>query len=86
MVGLITYGKMVYVYELGFADFPKCYVLDGAQEHKPEQILELLGISMKDSRDISGNKNFLRFIAPLTDCEYVINMILDDLTIDPWPV
>jgi len=32
MIGLITYGKMVYVHELGFADCPKCYVFRGDKE------------------------------------------------------
>jgi protein transport protein SEC23 len=86
MVGLITFGKMVYVHELGFTECPKCYVLDGEKELKPEQIIEMLGLNVKDPRDIIGNKNFRRFIAPLSESEFVFNSILDDLTIDPWPV
>ena len=29
MVGLITYGKMIQVHEVGFQDCPKCYVFRG---------------------------------------------------------
>lgn len=32
MIGLITYGKMAYVHELGFADCPKAYVFRGDKE------------------------------------------------------
>ena len=32
MIGLITYGKMVQVHELGFTDCPKCYVFRGDKE------------------------------------------------------
>jgi len=32
MIGLITYGKMIQVHELGFADCPKCYVFRGEKE------------------------------------------------------
>lgn len=32
LIGLITYGKMVYVHELGFAECPKCYVFRGDTE------------------------------------------------------
>lgn len=32
MIGLITYGRMTYVHELGFADCPKAYVFRGDKE------------------------------------------------------
>lgn len=32
MIGLITYGKMVQVHELGFTDCPKCFVFRGDKE------------------------------------------------------
>lgn len=40
MIGLITYGKMVYVHELGFQDCPKCYVFRGDKELNGKQIQE----------------------------------------------
>jgi protein transport protein SEC23 len=27
---------------------------------------------------------FKRFLLPLQDCEFTLNSILDDLTVDPW--
>jgi protein transport protein SEC23 len=38
LVGLITYGKMVFVHELGFADCPKAYVFRGDKELSPKDI------------------------------------------------
>ena len=32
LIGLITFGKMVYVHELGFAECPKAYVFRGDKE------------------------------------------------------
>ena len=32
MIGLITYGKMIHVHELGFSDCPKAYVFRGDKE------------------------------------------------------
>ena len=38
MIGLITYGKMVQVHELGFADCPKCYIFRGDKELNAKQV------------------------------------------------
>tara|TARA_B110000285_G_C15028209_1_gene565296 strand:- start:615 stop:731 length:117 start_codon:yes stop_codon:yes gene_type:complete len=38
MIGLITYGKMAYVHELGFAECPKCFVFRGDKELNSKQI------------------------------------------------
>ena len=32
LIGLITYGRMAFVHELGFADCPKAYVFRGDKE------------------------------------------------------
>jgi protein transport protein SEC23 len=38
MIGLITYGKMVNVHELGFAECPKCYVFRGDKEYPAKKV------------------------------------------------
>jgi len=38
LIGLITYGKMAYVHELGFSECPKCYVFRGDKELNSKQI------------------------------------------------
>ena len=37
-IGLITYGKMAFVHELGFADCPRSYVFRGDKEMSPKEI------------------------------------------------
>ncbi|GBG72481.1 hypothetical protein CBR_g12056 [Chara braunii] len=44
LVGLISFGTMVQVHDLGFNDCPKAYVLPGDAELPPEKVRQLLGI------------------------------------------
>ena len=45
LVGLITFGTLVHVHELGFTDCPKSFVFRGEKEYPPQKIQEMLGIS-----------------------------------------
>jgi protein transport protein SEC23 len=45
LVGLITFGTMAQVHELGFADCPKSYVFRGSKDYAPKQIIDMLGLS-----------------------------------------
>eukprot|EP01111_Echinosteliopsis_oligospora_P012394 TRINITY_DN4230_c0_g1_i1.p1 TRINITY_DN4230_c0_g1~~TRINITY_DN4230_c0_g1_i1.p1 ORF type:complete len:767 (+),score=244.33 TRINITY_DN4230_c0_g1_i1:143-2443(+) len=49
-VGLITYGAMVQIHELGFSECPKSYVFRGNKEVTSQQIQSLLGLSSSSSR------------------------------------
>ena len=33
LLGLITFGKYVFVHELGFEECPKCYAFKGSKEY-----------------------------------------------------
>ena len=48
MIGLISYGKMVNVHELGFAECPKCFVFRGDKEYPAKKVQEQLGILSND--------------------------------------
>jgi protein transport protein SEC23 len=76
-IGIITFGTMCNVVELGFSEFPKMYVFNGAKDYKPNEIQEQLGIVNK-----SDPKSHKKFILPLKDCEFTVNSFLDDLTPD----
>jgi hypothetical protein len=39
LVGLITFGTMVQVHELGFAECPKSYVFKGTKDYEPQQVM-----------------------------------------------
>ena len=87
MIGLITYGKMNYVHELGFAECPKCFVFKGDKEYTPKQIQTQLGLTMSSDPLNKGDSSALkRFLVPASECEFALNSILDDLQCDPWPV
>jgi protein transport protein SEC23 len=44
LVGLITFGTLVNVHELGFADCPKSYVFRGDKDYPPQKVQDMLGI------------------------------------------
>lgn len=46
LIGLITYGTMAFVHELGFEDCPKSYVFKGDKEYTGKQVQEQLGMAL----------------------------------------
>jgi len=80
LVGLITFGTTVQVYELAFSECPKAYVFQGSREITSQKVQELLGITP------SGQPRSNSFLHPLSACEMNLTAILEDLQRDPWPV
>ncbi|CAO0793372.1 unnamed protein product [Mucor circinelloides] len=97
-VGLITFGTMTQVHELGFADCPKSFVFRGTKEYAAKQIQEMLGLTNNPARPAAGQQPNRpgqppqmtmaanRFLLPVKDCEFVLTSILENLQRDPWPV
>ncbi|KAL0083645.1 protein transporter SEC23 [Phycomyces blakesleeanus] len=95
-VGLITFGTMTQVHELGFASCPKSFVFRGTKEFTGKQIQDMLGLSGGTVRPglphgapgktpaMTAPAN--RFFVPIKDCEFVLTSILENLQKDPWPV
>lgn len=47
----------------------------------------MIGIIVKnDPRGAVSNEVVKRFLLPLSECEFTLNSILDDLSPDPWIV
>jgi protein transport protein SEC23 len=71
---------------LGFPDCPKSYAFKGAKEYTAQQIQDQLGIAVRnDPRGASASGgSFKRFLLPISECEFTLNSILDDLQCDPW--
>jgi len=85
LVGLITYGKMVFVHELGFADCPKAYCFRGDKDLIAKDVQDQLGLHLVADPLKRGDSAALkRFLVPMADCEFALNSILDDLQPDPW--
>ncbi|KAJ1947234.1 GTPase-activating protein S23, partial [Linderina pennispora] len=96
LVGLITYGTMVQVHELGYQDCPKSYVFRGTKDYNVKQVQEMLGIG-SSIRNQPGSAPHQpqqaqqaygadRFLQPVEQCEFTLTSILENLQRDPWPV
>ncbi|KAI5114537.1 hypothetical protein M0805_005156, partial [Coniferiporia weirii] len=48
LVGLITFGMMTQVPELGYAACTKAYVFRGSKDYSPKQIQDMLGLSLRN--------------------------------------
>ncbi|CAG8666309.1 9162_t:CDS:10 [Ambispora leptoticha] len=95
LVGLITFGTMTQVHELGYSECPKSYVFRGTKEYASKQIQEMLGLSapvirpqMQKPGQTLGVQNLgaSRFLLPVQQCEFTLTSILEQLQRDPWPV
>lgn len=82
LVGLITYGSMTHVHELGFPDFPKQYVFRGDAEFTKEQVAELLGARTQNVQQAGAHgqsPNRARFLLPISECEFAMSSALDEV-------
>ncbi|KAI3448985.1 hypothetical protein Pfo_005650 [Paulownia fortunei] len=96
LIGLITFGTYVHVHELGFGQLPKVHVFKGTKDVTKDQLLEQMGFFAKRPRPTTGviagvrdglsQESIARFLLPASDCEFVLNSILEELQKDPWPV
>ena len=88
-IGLITYGRMCNVIELGSTDFPISYALNGEKSYKSFEIQELLGLLIRNTN--SNNEgtfvnahNRPKFIMPVSEVSFFVNSFLDDLQPEGW--
>ncbi|KZT60862.1 hypothetical protein CALCODRAFT_480265 [Calocera cornea HHB12733] len=93
LVGLITFGTMTQVHEIGYSECPKCYVFRGTKEYAPKQIQDMLGLSQANRAAVRPGQpmapqNFgaARFLMPVQQCEFQLTNILETLARDPWTV
>ncbi|CAA22877.1 COPII cargo receptor subunit Sec23b [Schizosaccharomyces pombe] len=94
IVGLITYGSLIQVHEIGFEAMPKSYVFQPAADYstmKLQQLLALSGNQIRSSSSkakISGTGITLnlgaasRFLMPVQKCEMHLLNILEQLQPD----
>ncbi|KAI8069597.1 protein transporter SEC23 [Gongronella butleri] len=95
-VGLITFGTMAQVHELGFGDCPKSFVFRGTKDYSAKQVQDMLGLtgstvrpgqpSQRPGQPPQTNMAANRFLLPVKDCEFVLTSILENMQRDPWPV
>ncbi|KIJ14657.1 hypothetical protein PAXINDRAFT_115705 [Paxillus involutus ATCC 200175] len=93
LIGLITFGTMTQVHELGYAECSKSYVFRGGKEYTPKQIQDMLGLSTTTRAAPRAGQPMpqqafgaARFLLPVQQCEFQLTGILEALARDPWPV
>ncbi|MBA0729920.1 hypothetical protein Golax_023027 [Gossypium laxum] len=92
LVGLITFGTLVHLHEIGFSTAPKTYVFKGSKDVSKGQLLEQMGFFLNKPkpltsvRDGLSSESIARFLLPASECEFAINSVLEELQKDPWPI
>ncbi|THY31857.1 hypothetical protein D6C80_03740 [Aureobasidium pullulans] len=102
LVGLITYGTMAQVHELGYTECAKSYVFRGSKDYTGKQVQEMLGLMMGGGGARAGMPAMqpqpgrpaptapmgaaARFLLPVQQCEFQLTNALESLQKDPWPV
>lgn len=99
LVGLVTFGTFVQVHEFGFSGgsgIPKSYVFKGSKEFTKDQVMEQLNFFAKKPKPATGvvagvrdglsAESIARFLLPASECEFALNLLLEELQKDPWAV
>jgi protein transport protein SEC23 len=93
LVGLITFGTITQVHELGYADCNKSYVFRGSKEYSSKQIQDMLGLNPQNRAAPRPGQPLppqtfgaARFLMPVQQCELQLTGILEALPRDPWPI
>lgn len=87
-IGIITFGTMAYLLEIGFTDFPKMHVFRGDKEYSAQEIQELLLVSnSNDPLKKGGNSKQAgkKFLQNKQDCTFTISTFIDELQVDSFP-
>ncbi|XP_037963230.1 protein transport protein Sec23A isoform X1 [Plutella xylostella] len=93
LIGLITFGRMVQIHELGSEGISKCYVFKGTKDLTAKQIQEQLSIGRvtapnPQQRGPGGPQQppAYRFLQPVKQCDMPLTDLLSELGRDPWPL
>lgn len=99
LVGLITFGTMTQVHELGYTECAKSYVFRGTKDYTPKQVQEMLGLMApslrpnvpqqqqpQPGRPAQPMGSAARFLLPVDQCQVQMRTALQQLQKDAWPV
>ncbi|XP_019734052.1 protein transport protein Sec23A isoform X2 [Hippocampus comes] len=91
LVGLITFGRIVHVHELGCEGISKSYVFKGTKDLSAKQLQEMLGLakpaaSSQGRGSSSPRPRGNRFLQPVQKVDMNLTDLLGELQRDSWPV
>ncbi|XP_073495200.1 protein transport protein Sec23A [Phyllobates terribilis] len=92
LVGLITFGRMVHVHELGCEGISKSYVFRGTKDLSARQLQEMLSLvkvpaaSSGSGPQVQQPPPSNRFLQPVQKVDMNLTDLLGELQRDPWPV
>ncbi|XP_065756964.1 protein transport protein Sec23A isoform X2 [Phocoena phocoena] len=92
LVGLLTFGRMVQVHELGCEGISKSYVFRGTKDLSAKQLQEMLGLSKVPVTQATRGPQVQqpppsnRFLQPVQKIDMNLTDLLGELQRDPWPV
>jgi len=86
LVGLVSFGASVTLYELAHTDFVKGHIIKGNKPVTGQTLQELLGVFGRKRGQGSSQSPAMRFLLPRAECEYHMSTILEELEPDAWPV
>uniref|UniRef100_A0A8D1CI98 Protein transport protein SEC23 n=2 Tax=Sus scrofa TaxID=9823 RepID=A0A8D1CI98_PIG len=86
LVGLITFGRMVQVHELGCEGISKSYVFRGTKDLSAKQLQEMLGLSKVPVTQATRGPQVQQFLQPVQKIDMNLTDLLGELQRDPWPV
>ncbi|OLL24880.1 Protein transport protein SEC23 [Neolecta irregularis DAH-3] len=93
LVGLITYGTMTQIHEIGYTECAKSYVFQGKKNYTAKRVQDMLGIlpaNMRPQQPSGGPQRpsgvAARFLLPVSQCEFQLTSVLEQLQKDPWSV
>ncbi|PHH58817.1 hypothetical protein CDD81_4363 [Ophiocordyceps australis] len=94
LVGLVTFGTMAQVHEIGYQGCAKSYVFRGSKDYSAKQVQEMLGLSASTAARLGGQHQAgrpmlagpaSRFLLPVQQAEFQLTKALETLQKDPWP-
>ncbi|XP_077586905.1 protein transport protein Sec23A isoform X2 [Stigmatopora nigra] len=91
LVGLITFGRIVHVHELGCEGISKSYVFKGTKDLSAKQLQEMLGLSKPVASQGRGPQapqqpQCNRFLQPVQKVDMNLTDLLGELQRDSWSV
>ncbi|KAI9894072.1 MAG: GTPase-activating protein S23 [Vezdaea aestivalis] len=96
LVGLVTYGTMTQVHEIGYQECAKSYVFRGSKDYSAKQVQEMLGlvspagprpnIPQQQQQPMRPMGAAARFLLPAEAADFQLSKALEQMQKDPWPV